>query len=110
MQVVYDPEETGLHPPPPSNYYSPKFLSVGVASERPSSFASLDSSTTSDSLSPSSSTNALYTTRPSGGGGVVRHASMRLTLSEQLDYRSEHPQFLGPTLPGDSVGSTPEVS
>lgn len=112
MQVVYDPEETGLHPPPSTNHahFPPKFLSVGGFSERPSSFTSLDSSTTSESLSPSSSNNALYT-RPQGGGSVARHASMRTTLNEQLEYHSEHPQFLGPgMLIEPPVGSTPEVS
>ncbi len=75
--------------------------------ERPSSLASVESSSTSDSISPSSSNSALFSR---GGGGVTRHASIRSTMSEQLDYRSSDQQFLNAGMPNMEVlGSTPEV-
>ena len=43
---------------------------------------------------------------------MARHASVRSTMSEQLDYRNEH-LFLNAGMnagPPDVVGSTPEVS
>lgn len=98
MQVVYDPEETGLHPPPSGPAY--KFLTPGGPTERPSSFASsMDSSTTSESLSPSNSTTALYP-RPGSQGAGARRSSLRSELLEQPGL---------PTGPGDMVSSTPEV-
>jgi len=118
VQVVYDPEETcllpghahhshhmasHLLPPDHSN------LGKGLLGDRPTSFASVDSSTTSDSLSPSSSSHALYLRSPISpvGPGVVRHTSLRLPGDSMEYHVNDHPRT---TPPSDGVGSTPEVS
>lgn len=108
---MYDPEETGLHPPNRNHSFnlSPKHLSPGIRgvhSERPISFASLDSSTTSESMSPAGSTHGLSAR---GGVGVARRSSIRSTMSEKLDYHSEQ-QFLSSGLLPPANDSTPEVS
>ena len=96
--MVYDPD-SGVQTPPSGQFYSPNFLSPGgVASDRPISFASIDSSTTSGSLSPSSSAHTLYLR----GGGVARHGSLRSTMSDQVEYHEEQ-QYADP--PSEGVGS-----
>ncbi len=74
------------------------------------SFASVDSSTTSDSLSPSSSNNALYPRSPVSpvGGGVVRHSSMRSAMGDH-EYHGNMEHMRGAPPPSDGIGSTPEV-
>ena len=106
-QLVYNPEETGLHPPPSysmTSYLSPKHLSYN----RPQSFAeSINSS--SDSSSPPGSVHGIPNTFPWSKVDTVRRVS---TLSEKLDYR-EVANFLRPNLQQvaehSNFGSTPEV-
>ena len=106
-QLVYNPDETGLHPPPSysmTSFLSPKHLSHN----RPQSFAeSINSS--SDSSSPPGSVHGIPSTFPWSKVDTVRRVS---TLSEKLDYR-EVANFLRPNLQQvaehSSFGSTPEV-
>ena len=106
-QLVYNPEETGLHPPPPSysmtSYLSPKHISHN----RPQSFTdSINSS--SDSSSPPGSVHGIPSAFP-----WLKDTGRRVsTLSEKLDYR-EVANFLRPNLQKvtehSNFGSTPEV-
>ena len=107
-QLVYNPEETGLHPPPPSysmtSYLSPKHISHN----RPQSFTdSINSS--SDSSSPPGSIHGIPSTFPWSKVDAGRRVS---TLSEKLDYR-DVASFLRPNLQKvtehNNFGSTPEV-
>ena len=107
-QLVYDPEETGLHPPPTyavTAFVSPKHLSP----DRPQSFTeSIISS--SDSSSPPGSMLAIAG-YPRTKVDVVRRASTLSTTSERLDYH-EVASFLRPSLEEaehSKFGSTPEV-
>ena len=118
MQLVYDPEETCLLPGHThhSHHVASHLLppdhgnmTKGLLGDRPTSFASVDSSTTSDSLSPSSSNHALYRRSPVSpiGAGMVRHSSLRLP-GDSPEYRGNNRPRTPP--PSDGVGSTPEVS
>ena len=107
-QLVYDPEETGLHPPPTyavTSYTSPKHLSL----DRPQSFAESVISS-SDSSSPPGSMHGIAG-YPRTKADIVRRASTMSTMSERLDYH-EVTNFLRPNLQEtehNKFGSTPEV-
>ena len=81
----------------------------GYLGERPTSFASVDSSTTSDSLSPSGSSNVLFARSLSNPASmrISRYSSTHATTDEVLDYRTDR-QFLDAPS-SDTLGSTPEV-